>query len=167
MNLVRFRRVAARQKASLTAFLKKLDEIVPEDFQPLVRQTDAEVWSQIDCTACAHCCKTMTPTFKRADVLRIARHLDMKPKAFMEQWLMQDEETGDWVNKSTPCQFLRADNKCGIYEVRPADCREFPHHDKEPFDLWNDTYIGNVDKCPATYELVKRLKQKVERDYEW
>jgi hypothetical protein len=91
----------------------------------------------------------------------------MTPKAFREKWLKQDEDNGDWVNKSTPCQFLQADNRCGIYEVRPTDCAEFPHHDKKPFDLWNETYIGNVDKCPATFELVSRLKKRVEADYEF
>lgn len=167
MDLQQFRRKSARLKAPLTEFLKKLDDIVPEDFPAMVAETDLQVWVQTDCLACANCCKTMTPTFNRADVIRIARYLGMKPKEFMEKWLYKEEETGDWVNKSVPCQFLQADNKCSIYEVRPKDCREFPHHNKKPFDLYNDTYTNNIIHCPATFELVRRLKKRVEEEYEW
>lgn len=167
MDLQQFRRRASRNKSALVSFLKKLDEIVPEDMPKLVEETDREVWSEIDCTQCAHCCKTMTPTYSQKDIRRIAKHLEMTPKAFTEKWLMQDPENGDWVNKTQPCQFLQPDNRCGIYAVRPADCAEFPHHLKKPFDDYNDTFIGNIHRCPATYELVRRLKKKVERDYEW
>jgi Fe-S-cluster containining protein len=71
------------------------------------------------------------------------------------------------MNKSIPCQFLGSDNKCGIYEVRPADCAEFPHHHKQPFDNYNDTFTQNLSYCPATYNLVQRLKKRVEKEYEW
>lgn len=167
MDLKKFRLTALRKQAKNIAFLQKLDEIVPEGMPELVAETDASVWADIDCTTCANCCKTMTPTYQRADILRISRHLGMKPKAFVAQWLQQDETNGDWVNKNVPCQFLQADNRCGIYEVRPLDCAEFPHHNKKPFDEYNETFIGNVVRCPATYELITRLKARVERDFEW
>lgn len=166
LDLKQFRIVASRKKKSLTAFLQKLDDIVPEGMQQLVAEVDATVWKDIDCTTCANCCKTMTPTFRRSDVLRISEHLKMKPKEFAEKWLIKEEDTGDWVNKSQPCQFL-VDNKCSIYEVRPKDCAEFPHHNKKPFDLYNDTYIQNLHRCPATFTLVERLKKRVEKEYEW
>jgi Fe-S-cluster containining protein len=167
MDLQNFRRRAARNKDGLIGFLKKLDDVVPEEMPALVAKTDAEVWAHVDCLGCANCCKTMTPTFRRPDILRISKHLGMRPKDFVAKWLHQDPENGDWVNNNVPCQFLGADNKCSIYEVRPLDCAEFPHHNKKPFDDYNDTFIGNVPRCPATYELVSRLKKAVERDYEW
>lgn len=167
VNIALFRRRAARRKAALVAFLQKLDEIVPEDFDELVRAKDAETWAEIDCTTCAHCCKTMTPTYSPEDIRRIAAHIGMTPHAFRKKWLYKEAETGDWMNHTQPCQFLRADNMCGIYEVRPADCAEFPHHNKRPFDDYNDTFIGNVDKCPATLTLVSKLEKAVKRDYVW
>ena len=90
----------------------------------------------------------------------------MTPKAFTEKWLLKEEDTGDWVNKLQPCQFL-VNNMCSIYEVRPKDCAEFPHHNKRPFDAYNDTFKNNLDKCPATFVLVERLMKKVEAEYEW
>jgi Fe-S-cluster containining protein len=167
IDLDRFRRIAARNKGPLIAFLRKLDEIVPEDFSRLVKEKDKEAWSTVDCVECANCCKTMTPTYNRADLIRIARHFGMTVAQFKAKWLKQDEDNGDWVNVQQPCQFLRSDNLCGIYEVRPKDCAEFPHHNKKPFDDYNDTFVGNVPRCPATYELVKRLKFAVEKDWQW
>lgn len=166
MDISLFQKKSRRHQGSLTAFLKKLDDIVPEDMPAVVAEEDQKVWSQIDCTQCAHCCKTMTPTFTSKDLKRISAHLGLTPKIMKSKWLKQDE-SGDWVNRETPCQFLLADNRCGIYEVRPKDCAEFPHHNKKPFDAYNQTFINNIVHCPATFELVSRLKKRVEAEYEW
>ena len=168
MDLQQFRRKARRNKAPLKAFLEKMDEKVPEEIQQLASETDKTVWEDVQCLNCANCCKTMTPTWNRADVLRISRHLGMRPKDFVEKWLYREEESGDWMNKSVPCQFLDlATNMCTVYEARPKDCREFPHHNKKPFDLYNDTFANNLVHCPATYLLVARLKKRIESEYEW
>lgn len=166
MDLKKFAKKAEKNKKPLKAFLRKLDKIVPEDIERVVAEEDAKMWQKVDCTECANCCKTMTPTFSKTDIKRIADHFSMTPKEFKAKWLYKEAETGDWMNRNTPCQFL-VDNKCSIYEIRPVDCAEFPHHDKQPFDDYNETYIQNLHRCPATYELVKSLKKRVERDYEW
>lgn len=167
MNLKQFKRRPQAERDGLAAFLKKLDDIVPEDMPQMVAEEDAKMWAETDCLTCANCCKKMTPTFSAPDIKRIALHLGMTPDAFRKKWLYKEKETGDWMNLSTPCQFLQADNKCSIYEVRPSDCAEFPHHNKQPFDNYNDTYTQNLSYCPATYNLVKRLKNRIEREYEW
>lgn len=166
MDLQAFRKKALRKKARLTAFLKKLDKIVPEDMPLLVAEEDTKMWQKVDCTTCANCCKTMTPTFTKKDVTRIAGHLGMEPAAFRDKWLHKEEDSGDWVNNLQPCQFL-VDNKCSIYEVRPADCAEFPHHNKKPFDLYNDTFVQNLHRCPATFVLVNNLEKRIRKEYEW
>lgn len=166
MDMEKFRGKASRKRKSLTAFLNKLDEIVPTDMPELVNRVDATVWSDVNCTTCANCCKTMTPTFTKTDIVRISTHLGMTRKEFKDKWLHKEEENGDWVNNTQPCQFL-VDNKCSIYEVRPADCAEFPHHDKKPFDDYNETFRNNLIHCPATLTLVDRLKKIVEKEYEW
>jgi Fe-S-cluster containining protein len=165
MDLEKFRITAARKKKSLSAFLDKLDNLVPPDMQEIVDKADAEMWQETDCTTCANCCKTMTPTYSTKDISRIAKHLGMKPAAFKEKWLYKEDSTGDWMNKQQPCQFL-ADNKCSIYEVRPVDCAQFPHHNLKPFDLYGDTFKMNLIHCPATLSLVDKVKKVVEREYD-
>ena len=166
MDIRKFRAKAARKNEALSAFLDKMNDIVPHDLPELVERLDAEMWKDVNCMECANCCKTMTPTFTAADVKRISAHLGMKPKAFRDKWLKKEEDSGDWVNTTQPCQFL-ADNKCSIYDVRPADCAEFPHHNKKPFDAYNETFKNNLIHCPATLTLIDRMKKVVEREYEW
>lgn len=166
MDLDKFRRKANWKRKELETFLQKLDEIVPEDLSDLVEKEDAKVWAKTDCTTCANCCKTMTPVFTSSDIKRIATHFRMTPKAFTEKWLIKEEDTDSMVNQSLPCSFL-VNDKCSIYEVRPQDCAEFPHHNKRPFDLYNETFIQNITRCPATFQLVEKLKVRVEQDYEW
>jgi len=115
--------------------------------------------------SCANCCKTMSPTFSVKDIARISKHLGIKPKEFKDKWLYEEKETGDWMNKTQPCQFL-VDNMCSIYEVRPEDCAGFPHHHLKPFDLYNDMYKTNIVHCPATLTLVEMVKTAVEKKYD-
>jgi len=166
MDLKKFKVKAGRKKKELAAFLDRLDTLVPENLTSVVKKIDATVWQDVNCTTCANCCKTMTPTFRKADVDRISAHLNMEPAAFRAKWLVKEEDTKTWVNTMQPCQFL-IDDKCSIYDVRPKDCAEFPHHNKKPFDLYNDTFKNNLTRCPATFLLVERLKKKVETEYEW
>ncbi len=166
MDIEKFRERAKRKKKGLTAFLNKLDDIVPEGMPELVAKADAKVWQEVNCMECANCCKTMTPVYTKEDIIRISNHFRMKPSDFKKKWLKKEEDSGNWVNLVQPCQFL-VDNKCSIYEVRPIDCAEFPHHDKKPFDEYNETFKNNLVHCPATLQLVERLRKVVERDYEW
>lgn len=167
MDLEKFAANAARKKKSLSKFLGQLDELLPPDLQEIVDKADAKVWAETDCTSCANCCKTMTPTFSKRDITRIAAHLNMTVRAFRDQWLYKEKESGDWVNTTQPCQFLASNNMCSIYEVRPADCAEFPHHNKQPFDDYNAMYATNMMHCPATLSLVYKVKKAVQRAYEW
>ena len=166
MDLKKFKKKVEKKKDKLQKFLKKLDKIVPEDMPTLVQEEDVAVWQDVSCLECANCCKTMTPTYTAKDLKRISAHFNMTPKEFKEKWLYKDE-SGDWMNVSTPCQFLDDKNMCTIYDIRPEDCAEFPHHNKKPFDQYNDTFSNNVQHCPATFELVNRLRKRVEREYEW
>ena len=166
MDIQKFEKAAQREKGKLIKFLKKFDEMIPPDLSEIVMEEDQKVWQKVDCTACANCCKTMTPIYLQEDIDRISKHLGMSPDAFLEKYLEVEEDTGSTINNKLPCVFL-VDNKCSIYEVRPLDCAEFPHHYKRPFDDYNETFIQNVHRCPATFELVRQLKKRIERDYDF
>lgn len=165
MDLEKFRARAKNKRTQLTEFLAKFDRLVPPEMDEITDKANAETWKKINCIECANCCKTMSPTFSQKDIKRIAAHLDMKPAEFREKWLYKEKETGDWMNRTQPCQFLQ-DNMCTIYEVRPDDCAGFPHHHLKPFDLYNDMYRDNMKHCPATLMLVERVKLAVEKKYD-
>jgi hypothetical protein len=65
------------------------------------------------------------------------------------------------VLKSVPCTFLDSDNKCFIYDVRPKACREFPHTDRKKFNQITDLTLLNVAICPAAYNIVEKMKEKM------
>ncbi len=148
-----------KHRSALRRFLTKLSNDQPRGLDAKVRSLEKGVWKKIDCLSCANCCKTMTPTYTPADLRRISRYLGMTVGAFQKKYLRQERGGDrDWMNRSTPCPFLnRSDNKCSIYSVRPADCAGFPHLGKR-FAEYGHVHHQNVDHCPATFELVSRLK---------
>jgi len=149
------------KKTKLRRFLTKLSKNIPRDADRLTAEAEQEVWKEVDCLGCANCCKEMSPTYTAADIKRIAAHKNMTPAAFRKKWLYRDKE-GDWMNKSTPCQFLDLQtNMCGIYEVRPADCSGFPHLAKRKLRDYIHVHKQNVEFCPATLRMVERLMEKV------
>ena len=121
-----------------------------------------EAFSHVDCLACAHCCKTISPRFKTPDVKRIARHLGLKESVFIETYLRLDEE-GDYVVKSSPCPFLGADNYCSIYDQRPGDCKHYPYTDSDIFIKRPHTTLQNYTSCPAAFYVLEKLKEAFPR----
>ncbi|HLR36718.1 MAG TPA: YkgJ family cysteine cluster protein, partial [Chitinophagaceae bacterium] len=120
-----------------------------------------EAFSHINCLECANCCKTISPRYKAPDIKRIAKHLGMKEAAFTSKYLRLDED-GDYINKSQPCPFLGEDNYCSIYEVRPRDCRKYPHTDSRDFIKYPTTTYKNSTICPAVYYVLDKLKEQVD-----
>jgi hypothetical protein len=159
MNLRSFRQKLLDKKPRLRRFLTRLEKHSPKGFADLAKKADSQTWAEVDCLTCGNCCRSMTPTYTPEDIRRISAHLSMTPKAFKEKWLEQDEE-GDWMNKSRPCQFFNTkDFKCSIYEVRPADCAGFPHLIKKRPKEYIHVYKQNVEYCPATQRWVEHLEE--------
>jgi hypothetical protein len=155
-------------KKSLTKFLKKFDDKSVSGINALVDNASEETWKEVDCLACANCCKVMTPTFTKADLKRISKHFRMSEKDFYTKWLETDKDNGDKVNRIQPCQFLNLENnKCSIYEIRPEDCAKFPHFKRKPFADFNHIHTQNIEYCPATLKFVSKLQEKIEAAFEW
>lgn len=151
-----------KHRSTLRRFLTRISKNKPRGLDAQIQSLIPGVWKKIDCLACANCCKTMTPTYTPADQKRISKYLGMSVTAFQQKYLKQERGGDrDWMNRSIPCQFLnRSDNKCRIYSVRPADCAGFPHLGKR-FVEYGHVHHQNLDHCPATFELVSRLKESL------
>lgn len=117
-------------------------------------------FKKTDCLECANCCKTTGPLFTDKDVVRIAKHFKMKQQQFIDTYLRIDEDR-DYVLQSVPCTFLRADNLCSIYEVRPKACSEFPHTDRKKFQQISNLTLKNVAICPAAFNIVEEMKKRI------
>lgn len=88
-----------------------------------------------DCLACpAYCCSyTHIPTTK-ADIKRLAKYFDLDPEKAERKFTKKGDKENPRVLRHTEddhfgstCMFLNKETRnCGIYEARPAICREFP-----------------------------------------
>jgi Fe-S-cluster containining protein len=132
------------------------------DKNKVIRELPAlheEAFEQVDCLACANCCKHYSPRFKTPDIKRISKVLSLKENIFIETYLKIDEES-DYVLKSKPCPFLGSDNFCSIYDDRPSDCRRFPYTDEDVFIKRPQLTLKNTSFCPAAYFVIEKLMQE-------
>src|SRR5688572_1474920 len=129
INMRAFRKKAKKNKSRFRRFLTRMENNPPRAFNQAITAVEKQVWVETDCLSCANCCKTMTPTFNKQDLVRISAHFGQTVEEFQNKWLRRERGgSRDWLNKTEPCQFLDLkDNKCSIYEIRPADCSGFPH----------------------------------------
>lgn len=154
-----FSRRAAQKRKGIKKFLKKISDRKPRNLASTAKKMEAETWKEVDCMSCGNCCLTMTPTWKKAEVKRVAAHLGMNYREFFEKWLMIDEENGDIVNRDTPCQFFhKKTGRCTIYKIRPSDCSGFPHTHFRPW-IDYDVYTDNLHRCPATLVMAEKMKK--------
>ena len=130
----------------------------PSKIDALFQDAHEDVFSCVDCLACANCCKTTGPLFTQKDIERIAKHLRLKPKDFIDQYLRVDEDK-DHVLQSVPCVFLGADNYCSIYDVRPKACREYPHTDRVKQKQLLNLNLKNTEVCPGVQEIFEVLRK--------
>lgn len=163
VNLRSFSQKVRYHKKTFKRYLNKLEKKPPQNLDAIAQGIEPKVWEEIDCLSCANCCNKMSPTFKPADIKRIANHFDMKPKEFKDKWLYYDKrDDGDWMNRSLPCQFLDlSTNMCSIYEVRPSDCAGFPHLRKKKMAEYIHIHQQNIEYCPATFKLIEKLMKVV------
>ncbi len=85
------------------------------------------------CVSCGVCCRMQPPDIDRAEQKRI------EAKGFKNFAESPDEGGIRWIRrkKDDSCHFLDNNNKCAIYNVRPAACR------LEPFTIADYDYEKN------------------------
>jgi Fe-S-cluster containining protein len=128
-------------------------------------QIAEEVESQIDCTACGNCCRTATARIKDRDVVRLARHLRVKPEQFLRDYTEESEEEGRILRREPGhgCVFLEG-NLCGVYEARPASCIHFPNLTVSSGGSLESRMWVMPDRacyCPIVYNTLERWKDEV------
>lgn len=160
MDLAHHKEQVKIKRKENNKFFKRLKKVKPKLLDKIIHPIHQEVFECTDCLECANCCTTTGPLFTDKDISRIAKYLRIKPSDFVDRYLRIDEDN-DYVLQSVPCTFLAEDNYCSIYEVRPKACREYPHTDRiKQYQLLKLTE-KNVDVCPAVFEIVEKLKQKL------
>ena len=127
---------------------------------------------RFECTQCGNCCRNhgeYTYVYLTAVELEaIPRHLGLTRKAFLERYCTKEPGEFWSLRMDEPaCPFLGADNRCGIYPVRPKQCATWPFWEE---NLEQATWEGPVKACcpgvgqGPTYpaEVVERVARETE-----
>ncbi len=132
------------------------------ELDALVEALAAEVRAQIDCTACANCCRKLTVGLTSEDVPPLARALHLPTHAVIARYVdrAKGAREGEWgVLCCSPCPFL-AEKRCSLYPARPQSCRDYPALTPD-FRWLMAEIVQGMALCPIIYNVIERLKVRL------
>ena len=122
----------------------------------------SEVQRDVDCTACANCCRHSVVAVTQGEIGNIARYLGDTVDNVMRRYTAADPDAPGLrilLNSGGGCTFLDG-NLCLIYEARPKACRDFPHvavgtHSLGGRQASHDRWVA---LCPIIYNAIEGYK---------
>jgi Fe-S-cluster containining protein len=147
-----------KQNWNFRSYLKFMDQTDVELDSLVVDISDAII-NQINCKTCANCCKEKSPSVLDKEILSISDRLKISKEEFINKYLENIEDSHDFMISKRPCPFLK-NNGCEIYDIRPEDCRSYPHLHKEGFRARLIGVIENYSICPIVFNTYNQLKEK-------
>jgi Fe-S-cluster containining protein len=161
-RIARYARHNEEQDYRFRDYLKNELAVPDAELDASVRGITDAVWSQIECTSCAHCCKRLQIVVDDRDIRRLADRLKMAVGAFKARYVaVAADKVKHFV--SSPCPFLGDDGFCTVYEDRPQACRDFPYLHDAGFRSRSLTMVENVGFCPIVFNVWQELKQRYQR----
>lgn len=160
-DLVQIRRLGEHKRGENERFRRFLKTY--RYVERRLRAIAEEVQAQIDCLACANCCRVATAKLLDRDVERLARHFRLSPEKFKREFTEISEEEGLILRRDPErgCVFLSG-NECTVYDVRPASCEDFPHMVRGagsiPSRMWQ--FIDRACYCPIVYNTLEAWKKE-------
>ena len=124
-----------------------------------------EIQQEVDCTACANCCRCSVVALSHADIETISGYLGMTQQAVTQRFTLPDGDApaGRILKSRKDACVLLAGNRCIIYAARPQACREFPHLAPGTHSLGGR--IASICRraaiCPIVYNALERYKHQV------
>ncbi len=140
------------------AFLKL--EVSPSTLDKVAFDITHKVSNAIDCIECGNCCREVYPHMTEKDIERLRSGLSKKQSALLNEIKQEGDRK---VFCSSPCPLLEGD-RCTAYQVRPDDCREYPHLDKPDFLGGSIGFIENYRVCPIVFNVWNQLKSSFHYD---
>ena len=137
-------RLTAAHQAENLAFQHRLNSHpYPEGpFRILCRTVE----KQVDCKACANCCRQTQVNLSDRDIAAVARYLGIEPGDVIRQYTLQDpNDSRARVLRHTKdgCAFLDG-NLCMVYQPRPGACRDFPYLAPKSRSLGSSVALGRI-----------------------
>jgi uncharacterized protein len=126
------------------------------------RRMAEKIEDEIDCRACANCCKVAETDVTKRDVERLSKYLGIKPSAFIAEYTTAsafEQKEPILRRRENGCIFLEG-NDCSIYEARPDTCRDFPHliRGAGSFESRMWQMVDRATYCPIVYNSLEEFK---------
>lgn len=127
-----------------------------------LRHIGEAIEEQIDCTACANCCKVAAVPLLDRDIEKLAKFFRLTIPKFIAQYVVTDDD-GDRVLRRTEagCVFLSG-NECTVYEARPKNCVDFPHvvrgEGRIATRMWE--FVDRACYCPIVFNSLEAFKDE-------
>ena len=135
-----------------------------DQIDSMVDQINETVSTQIDCTSCGNCCKSLLVLVSDSEATNLSKHLGQS-RADFDKIHLEKGSNALMIMNSMPCHFL-SENKCTVYDHRFEGCREFPALHLPNFKNRLFTTFMHYDRCPIIFNVVEQLKDVLgfERD---
>lgn len=145
------------ENQAFKAFLRSHES---EGVDRLVRELDATITPQIDCTSCGNCCRSLMINVTASEVTTLAAHLKRPEADVKEEYIETGSNNSVMVMNAIPCHFLTA-NCCTIYEHRFAECREFPGLHQPDFTNRLFAMLMHYGRCLIIYNVLEEMKKRL------
>lgn len=159
-DLVQIRRLGEKkleENKRLRQYLKRHNFV-----ERRLKHIAEEIEEQIDCLACANCCRVATVKLLDRDVDKLSRFLGMSRAQFLRDYTVTREEEGRVLKRTEAgCIFLSG-NECTVYEARPRTCEDFPHLIRGAGSFLSRMWEmpDRATYCPIVYNALEAFKAK-------
>lgn len=160
-DLVQIRRLGEKNRAENLRFRRwiKSHTFVERQF----RHAAEKIQDDIDCRACAECCRVTDVQLVDRDVDHLARYLGLPRQRFLDEYTTLDAEGALILQRTQAqkgaCVFLDG-NTCTVYDARPGNCEKFPHLLRGAGSLesrmWD--FADRATYCPIVFNWMEAVK---------
>jgi Fe-S-cluster containining protein len=159
-DLVQIRRLGEKKRGENLKFRRFLKTHGYNELR--LRRIGQAIEEQIDCTACANCCKVASVPLRKRDIEKLAKFFRTSVGKFKAEYVTEDEFS-DTVLRRTGggCVFLSG-NQCTVYEARPSNCVNFPHivRGEGPISTRMWQFVDRASYCPIVYNALEAFKDE-------
>jgi uncharacterized protein len=160
-DLVQIRRLEQQQRGENAKFRAYLKSHRHSDRR--LRRFGEEIEAEIDCTACANCCRVTEVGITEKDIEKLAKFVGTSELEFVDQFTALDGSGARILKRNEGgCVFLEG-NLCSVYEARPVNCANFPHVVRGSGSIssrmWE--FLDRVGYCPIVYNWMETVKEDI------
>lgn len=159
-DLVQIQVLGEKKRAENERFRRHLKSRDHSD--RILRRIAERVEDQIDCTACANCCRVATVKLSERDIERLSSSMRLKRGQFLKKYTADTVDEGIILARTgAGCTFLDG-NACLVYENRPDICQRFPHMVRGEGSIlsrmWE--FVDRACYCPIVYNSLEAFKEE-------